>query len=62
MTQLWILKIRYEALGDKMEWTAGGGYPHLFGTFGASDIVEVKKFTRVDPQTWAEATSGEWFE
>jgi hypothetical protein len=31
------------------------GCPHLYGNFGAEDVVAVKKFERLEGQTWTEA-------
>jgi hypothetical protein len=40
------------------------GCPHLYGNFGAQDVVAVKEFRRGEGQTWEEAFEGEkaWLE
>jgi uncharacterized protein (DUF952 family) len=40
------------------------GCPHLYGNFGAKDVVSVREFRRAEGQTWKEALEGEkaWLE
>lgn len=64
----YIIKLRLANLpqsGVKWDEVDGtNGCPHLYGNFGAQDVVAVKEFRRGEGQTWEEAFAGEkaWLE
>ncbi|KAK4459563.1 hypothetical protein QBC42DRAFT_274159 [Cladorrhinum samala] len=65
-----ILKIRAANFPpDSIKWDevegANGGCPHLYGNFGARDVVDSKEFVRRadEGQTWKQVFEGEtWLE
>ncbi|KAK4138055.1 hypothetical protein BT67DRAFT_432178 [Trichocladium antarcticum] len=60
---VYIIKLRLAGLPpssvkwDEVEGT--NGCPHLYGNFGAQDVVAVREFRRGEGQTWEEALAGE---
>jgi uncharacterized protein (DUF952 family) len=57
---LWLLKFQLELFKHPIKWE--GGFPHLYGNFGAGDVVSVQKFERGEGETWAKSMSGPWLE
>ncbi|KAM0303140.1 hypothetical protein ACHAPM_003932 [Fusarium culmorum] len=52
-SSLWIIKLEYAQFAtDSMKWE--GGYPHLYGNFGAENVDSVEKFIREQDQTWGQ--------
>lgn len=52
-SSLWIIKLQYAQFAtDSMKWE--GGYPHLYGNFGAENVDSVEKFIREQDQTWGQ--------
>ncbi|KAK4041783.1 hypothetical protein C8A01DRAFT_34161 [Parachaetomium inaequale] len=58
-----ILKLRlarFDAAAVKWDEVDGtNGCPHLYGNFGADDVVSVREFRRGEGQTWQEVFEGE---
>ncbi len=57
----YLLKLRLDGLGV-VKWDevdGSNGYPHLYGNFGARDVVAVREFRRGEGQTWREVFEGE---
>lgn len=68
-TSFHILKIRLANFpADSVKWDevegANGGCPHLYGNFGAEDVVDSREFVRAaEGQTWKDVFEGEtWLE
>jgi uncharacterized protein (DUF952 family) len=67
-TSFHIFKLRlanFDASSVKWDEVDGtNGCPHLYGNFGAQDVVAVKQFRRGAGQTWKEVFAGEtgWLE
>ncbi|EAQ92486.1 hypothetical protein CHGG_00721 [Chaetomium globosum CBS 148.51] len=67
-TSFYILKLRlanFDASSVKWDEVDGtNGCPHLYGNFGAQDVVAVREFRRGEGQTWKEVFAGEtgWLE
>ncbi|KAK4104122.1 hypothetical protein N658DRAFT_443962 [Parathielavia hyrcaniae] len=67
-TSFYLLKLRLAKFNssvvkwDEVEGT--NGCPHLYGNFGANDVVSVREFRRGEGQTWKEALGAEegWLE
>ncbi|KAL2015616.1 hypothetical protein VTK56DRAFT_5094 [Thermocarpiscus australiensis] len=65
---IYILKLRLanfppsSVKWDEVDGT--NGCPHLYGNFGAKDVVAVREFRRGEGQSWREALEGEkaWLE
>ncbi|KAL7896571.1 hypothetical protein HDV63DRAFT_367541 [Trichoderma sp. SZMC 28014] len=49
---LWIIKFKMSKLADPIKWE--NGFPHLYGNFGARDVVSFAKFERREGQRWVE--------
>jgi uncharacterized protein (DUF952 family) len=62
-TTFHILKLRlanFDAAAVKWDEVDGtNGCPHLYGNFGAADVVSVREFRRGEGQTWREVFEGE---
>ncbi|KXX73743.1 hypothetical protein MMYC01_209402 [Madurella mycetomatis] len=64
----WLLKLRlanFAVSSVKWDETEGtNGCPHLYGNFGANDVVSVREFRRGEGQSWKETLEGEkaWLE
>lgn len=64
----YLLKLRlanFDPSSVKWDETPGtNGCPHLYGNFGAKDVVSVKEVHRPEGQSWAEAlkTEAAWLE
>ena len=44
-----------------MKWE--GGFPHLYGNFGADHVDSIEKFAREQDQTWGEVMAkSNWLE
>ncbi len=58
-TEVWILKLRRAGLAGETRWDeveGTDGCAHLYGNFGAADVVAVRRFARSTPgQAWSEA-------
>ncbi|KAK3191850.1 hypothetical protein K4F52_001892 [Lecanicillium sp. MT-2017a] len=52
---LWVVKLEVSRLADPLKWE--GGFPHLYGNFGAREVESVSRFERADGQKWAESMS-----
>ncbi|KAL2196391.1 hypothetical protein P885DRAFT_60993 [Corynascus similis CBS 632.67] len=67
-TSFYILKLRlanFDQSSVKWDEVDGtNGCPHLYGNFGAKDVVAVKEFRRREGQSWKEVFEGEkeWLE
>ncbi|KAL2142225.1 hypothetical protein VTI28DRAFT_1423 [Corynascus sepedonium] len=67
-TSFHILKLRlanFDQSSVKWDEVDGtNGCPHLYGNFGAKDVVAVKEFRREEGQSWKEVFEGEkeWLE
>ncbi|AEO62462.1 uncharacterized protein THITE_2012900, partial [Thermothielavioides terrestris NRRL 8126] len=59
----YVLKLRlanFDAAAVRWDETEGtNGCPHLYGNFGARDVVAVREFRRREDQSWKEALAGE---
>ncbi|KAI2638865.1 hypothetical protein GGS26DRAFT_543044 [Hypomontagnella submonticulosa] len=54
-TSIWVIKIRYAPkFHAATNWDVPG-CPHLYGNFGADDVVDTKEFSRSDGESWEEA-------
>ncbi|TLD30338.1 hypothetical protein PspLS_02914 [Pyricularia sp. CBS 133598] len=53
-TELWILKLNLVKFANEINWDTPG-CPHLYGNFGAEEVVDSRKFVRGDGQEWKEA-------
>ncbi|RGP77823.1 hypothetical protein FLONG3_4057 [Fusarium longipes] len=51
-SSLWVIKLDYAQFADSMKWE--GGFPHLYGNFGADNVDSVEKFVRQQDQTWGQ--------
>ncbi|KJZ79531.1 hypothetical protein HIM_01000 [Hirsutella minnesotensis 3608] len=51
-SSLWLLKFDLGKLADPVKWE--DGFPHLYGNFGAKDVVSMQKFERTSGGTWAD--------
>ncbi|KAK4168810.1 hypothetical protein QBC43DRAFT_81157 [Cladorrhinum sp. PSN259] len=66
-TSFYVLKIRlanFEQESVKWDEVEGtNGCPHLYGNFGAKDVVDSKEFVRREGQDWKDVFEGEtWLE
>ncbi|KAJ4327336.1 hypothetical protein N0V84_002235 [Fusarium piperis] len=60
-SSLWIVKLGFEQFTGSIKWE--GGFPHLYGNFGADNVDSVEKFVRAEDQTWGQAMeSSSWLE
>ncbi|KAJ4022343.1 hypothetical protein NW752_000453 [Fusarium irregulare] len=60
-TSLWVIKLEYVQFADSMKWE--GGFPHLYGNFGADHVDSIEKFAREQDQTWGEVMAkSNWLE
>ncbi|KAL7923588.1 hypothetical protein ACQKWADRAFT_288715 [Trichoderma austrokoningii] len=58
---LWVVKFKLEKLADPVKWE--GGFPHLYGNFGARDVVSFAKFERREEQRWVDwMLAADWLE
>ncbi|KAK4645524.1 hypothetical protein QC761_202198 [Podospora bellae-mahoneyi] len=62
-----ILKLRLSNFPqESVKWDevpGTNGCPHLYGNFGAKDVVDSKEFVRGDDQTWEDVLRGDsWLE
>ena len=52
-SELWIMKLGYDKLSrHRVEWE-GEGCVHVYGNFGADDVVSVEKCTRKHVDKWS---------
>ncbi len=63
----YLLKLRLAGLGGVVRWDevdGTNGCPHLYGNFGARDVVAVREFRRGEGRSWREVLEGEeaWLE
>ncbi|KAK4113884.1 hypothetical protein N656DRAFT_777925 [Canariomyces notabilis] len=63
----YILKLRLANFpASSVKWNevdGTNGCPHLYGSFGAKDVVDVREFRREGSQSWREILEGEaWLE
>ncbi|KAK0735657.1 hypothetical protein B0T21DRAFT_412267 [Apiosordaria backusii] len=64
----YILKLRLSNFDPStIKWDeapgTNGGCPHLYGNFGAKDVVDSKEFVRQENQTWEDVFRGDrWLE
>jgi uncharacterized protein (DUF952 family) len=69
-TSIHILKLRLANFDPaSVKWDEGGpgstenGCPHLYGNFGAEDVVDVREFVRKEGEGWREVLERErWLE
>ncbi|KOS20127.1 hypothetical protein ESCO_006304 [Escovopsis weberi] len=60
-TALWVVKLELAALADPLKWEAG--FPHLYGNFGAADVVSLERVERGEGRTWPESLGAHaWLE
>ncbi|PHH87131.1 hypothetical protein CDD83_9275 [Cordyceps sp. RAO-2017] len=60
-SRLWLMKFELSRLDDPVKWE--GGFPHLYGNFGAKDVRSVRGFERAGTRSWAESMRGSsWLE
>ncbi|KAM0552570.1 hypothetical protein ACHAPJ_007899 [Fusarium lateritium] len=58
-SSLWVIKLEFTQFGGSIKWE--GGFPHLYGNFGANNVETVEKFAREESQTWGEVMAkSEW--
>jgi uncharacterized protein (DUF952 family) len=56
-----LFKFQLDQFTDPVKWE--DEFPHLYGNFGAKDIVSVQSFDKAQGQTWAESMStSSWLE
>lgn len=61
VSNLWLIKFELAKFVDPIKWE--GGFPHLYGNFGAKDVHSVQKFERAESQSWAESMgASSWLE
>ncbi|POR31851.1 Uncharacterized protein TPAR_07955 [Tolypocladium paradoxum] len=53
VSNLWLIKFELAKFVDPIKWE--GGFPHLYGNFGAKDVYSVQEFERAGNQSWAES-------
>ncbi|KAF4982878.1 hypothetical protein FZEAL_1574 [Fusarium zealandicum] len=59
-SSLWVVKLEYNQFSESIKWE--GGFPHLYGNFGADNVDSVEKFDKDENQTWSEVMkSSSWF-
>ncbi|KAI9167596.1 hypothetical protein HJFPF1_03727 [Paramyrothecium foliicola] len=59
--RLWIVKLDLANFEKDLKWE--GGFPHLYGNFGAAGIESIQKFERAEGQTWTQSMAGsEWLQ
>lgn len=50
------MKLELAKWGDAVRFEGEGtGFPHLYGNFGANDVLSVEKFERSEGQTWSQS-------
>lgn len=49
-TALWVVKMELAKLSHPTKWE--NGFPHLYGNFGADNVVSVEKFEKKEGKTW----------
>ncbi|KAJ2967118.1 hypothetical protein NQ176_g9822 [Zarea fungicola] len=54
-THLWVVKLELSKLSDPVKFE--GGFPHLYGNFGALDVDSTTLFERNQGQSWADSMS-----
>ncbi|KAK5987195.1 hypothetical protein PT974_11316 [Cladobotryum mycophilum] len=60
-SDLWLIKLELTKLADPLKWE--GGFPHLYGNFGAVDVQSLTKFERGQDQKWSESMNAStWLE
>lgn len=52
-SSLWVVKLEFQKLADPVKFE--GGFPHLYGNFGARDVESISRFERAEGQKWAES-------
>jgi uncharacterized protein (DUF952 family) len=61
VSELWIVKLEFAKVQPKTKWE--DGFPHLYGNFGAAEVVSVKKYERGEGQKWInEMKDSPWLE
>lgn len=53
--RLWVIKLELSKLEDQLKWE--NGFPHLYGNFGAPDVLSIQEFERGEMQSWADCMS-----
>lgn len=60
-SELWVLKLDFSKVEAATKWE--NGFPHLYGNFGAKEVVSSYKFIRNDSHKWSEGMKGSvWLE
>jgi uncharacterized protein (DUF952 family) len=60
-SSLWVIKLEYSQFAESTKWE--GGFPHLYGNFGADNVDTVEKFVREQDQTWGQVMeTSSWLE
>ncbi|KAF5246116.1 hypothetical protein FANTH_7023 [Fusarium anthophilum] len=60
-SSLWVIKLEFKQFADSVRWE--GGFPHLYGNFGAENVDSTVKFVREESQTWDEVMAkSEWLD
>lgn len=61
VADLWVLKLEFAKVQAATKWE--GGFPHLYGNFGANEVVSSHNFVRKGSEKWSEAMKGSsWLE
>lgn len=60
-SSLWLIKFELANLTSLIKWE--GGFPHLYGNFGAKDVHSTHKCERAENQSWTRSLrSSPWLE